>query len=118
MLKETYYNPRYGGGWGIEPAKDDIVFFVMRNKGHILSPSQALYDAYKPKDKKKNKPISWNDYVTRFKQEMDNKACQDKMKEIKELSLTKDVWLVCSCFNKVNHCHRFLLMDMIEQMEP
>ena len=108
MLKETYFN-RYKG-WGIKPTKNDVIEVVMRSKGHVLSPSIELLNDYK------NGFIEWNIYVRRFKDEMNNEVCKKEMKRIKELSIMKDVYLVCSCFNKKNYCHRYLLINMINEM--
>ncbi len=108
MLKETFYN-RYKG-WGIKPPADAIIIHVTRSAGHILSPSIELLMSYK------EKRINWDQYVVRYKKEMNNEACRNEIKKIKEASKVSDVYLVCFCFNKEHHCHRFLLMDMIERM--
>jgi len=109
MLKETFYN-RYKG-WGIKPPSDAIIIHVTRSAGHILSPSTHLLMD------NKEKRINWGQYVNRYRNEMDNEVCKGVMKRIKEASKVSDVYLVCFCFNKENHCHRFLLMDMIEKLE-
>lgn len=106
MLKETYYNSYKG--WGFKPPKDSVVIHVDRSSGYILSPSWKLLNEYK------GHKINWNEYVRRFKEEMSNEVCINKMKEIKELAKEKDVYLVCYCSTK--RCHRFLLMDIIEKM--
>jgi len=108
MLKETYYN-RYRG-WGIKPPEGAYVINITRSDGHILSPSIELLMAYK------NERITWEQYVIRYKKEMNNEACRNMMKKIKETSLEKDVYLVCMCWNKEKKCHRFILMEMIETM--
>lgn len=109
MLKQTYYN-RYRG-WGEKPPADATIIHVTRSAGHLLSPSIELLMAYK------ESKISWDQYVVRYKKEMNNEVCRNLMKRIKEASKEKDVYLVCFCFNKENKCHRFLLMDMIEKCE-
>lgn len=108
MLKETFYN-RYKG-WGEKPPKDAVVIDVTRSVGHLLSPSYELLIDYK------NKKITWDQYVVRYKKEMDNDGCRTIMKVIKDLSEKQDVWLVCVCWNKEKKCHRYLLIDMIEKM--
>lgn len=108
MLKETYWN-RYKG-WGEKPSSNAVVIHVTRSDGHILSPSNKLLTDYK------NRRIDWNQYVDRFKKEMDNDTCRGVMKRIKEVSMEKDVYLVCFCFNKEKKCHRFLLINMIENL--
>lgn len=108
MLRETYYN-RYKG-WGVKPPEDAVVIHVTRNAGHILSPSIELLMAYK------ENRINWDQYIIRYRKKMNNEACKGVMKRIKEASKVSDVYLVCFCFNKENHCHRFILIDMIERM--
>lgn len=108
LLKQTYNN-RYKG-WGEIPSKDAVVIDVTRTAGHLLAPSYELLMDYK------NKKITWDQYVVRYKKEMDNESCRIEMRKIKKMAETQDVYLVCVCFNKENRCHRFLLMDMIENM--
>ncbi len=109
MLKQTFYN-RYKG-WGEKPPCDAMIIDVTRTAGHLLAPSYELLMDYK------EKRINWNQYVVRYKKEMDNDACRSIMKIIKKLSEVQDVYLVCVCYNKDKRCHRFLLKDMIEKME-
>jgi len=108
MLKETFYN-RYKG-WGVKPSTDTIVIDVTRTAGHLLSPSKELLMDYK------EKRITWEQYIVRYKKEMNNEVCKGVMKRIKETAVEKDVYLVCVCWNKEKKCHRFLLMKMIESM--
>lgn len=103
MLKETYKaNLR-------NIPKNAVTIEVTRVRGHPLSPSWKLLDDYK------QNRITWEVYERRFKIEMDNDLCKDAMKEIKELSRFNEVYLVC--YEKRFPCHRFLLIDMINQME-
>ena len=37
-------------------------------------------------------------------------------KEIKELSKEQDVYLICACHNKKKQCHRFILIEMINNL--
>jgi len=108
MLKQTYFN-RFRG-WGEKPSKDVIIVDVRRTVNYILSPSKELLLDYQ------EKRISWNQYVVRFKKEMNNEACKSEMRKIKDISKSKDVWLVCSCWNKENRCHRFILMELIDNL--
>ncbi|MBE0522582.1 MAG: DUF488 family protein [Candidatus Methanoperedenaceae archaeon] len=102
MLKETYLgNVR-------NLPRDSIVVEVTRSKKHVLSPSWNLLNDYK------NGKIDWNGYKKRFLEEMDNEACRVEMHELWELSRTRDVYLVC--FEKEGHCHRFLLLELINKM--
>ena len=103
MLKETYKaNTK-------NLPKGSMIIEVTRVKRHPLSPSWKLLKEYK------EGRITWEDYVRRFKNEMDNDLCRNVMKEIKEMSKNIDLYLVC--YEKTYPCHRFLLIDMINQME-
>ncbi len=108
MLKETFHNVYKG--WGVKPSEDAIVINVTRSANYILSPSIELLMSYK------ENRITWDQYVVRFKKEMNNEACKSEMRKIKELSEEKDVYLVCVCWNKDRRCHRYLLMEMINNM--
>ncbi len=83
---------------------------VTRSKGSVLSPSWELLNAYKAGK------ITWDEYIERFKKEMDNPKSMEEMLRIGELARKKDVYLVC--FERKGHCHRFLLVDMIKGMFP
>lgn len=110
MLKETYYN-QYKG-WGEIIPEGATTINIMRSYGSILSPSFALLNDWK------DKKISWDTYTKRFIWEIENNLnAIELMKKIKELSETKDIYLVCACHNKKKQCHRFILMDMINKME-
>ncbi len=103
MLKETYKaNLR-------NIPKDAMIIEVTRTRGHILSPSWSLLNDYKL-----NK-ITWDQYIIRFKNEMDNESCKRIMKIIKDIAKKQDVYLCC--YEKAYPCHRFLLIDMINEME-
>lgn len=95
---------------GEKPPINAMTIDVTRSTGYLLSPSYELLMDYK------NKKITWNQYVIRFKKEMDNEACKTEMKRIKDLSKVRDVYLVCVCSNKNKRCHRYILIDMIEKM--
>ncbi|MDP2753521.1 MAG: DUF488 family protein [Nitrospirota bacterium] len=60
--------------------------------------------------------ISWEEYKERFRNEMLSSVARTIMKDIKMLSKDVDVYLICSCHNTENHCHRFILIDMINQL--
>jgi len=85
-----------------------VIIDVTRRAGSVLSPSWILLNAYKAKN------IDWDGYVSRFVKEMENPVSRAEMLRIGELARTKDVFLVC--FERVGHCHRFLLVDMINKM--
>jgi len=75
----------------------------------LLSPSEKLLMEYK---KGGSHEGDWNYYIPIFTQEMQSTECQEKMKEIVQEAVNRDVFLVCS-EKPPNHCHRFLLMDMM-----
>lgn len=103
MLKETYRaNIK-------NLPKDSAIIIVMRTKGHLLSPSWKLLNDYRAKK------ITWDEYIIRFKNEMNNVQCENEMKKIKELSKHKDVYLVCH--ERTYPCHRFILIELINSLE-
>lgn len=108
MLKETYYN-QYKG-WGIVIPEDAHKVFVMRSHGSFLAPSWELLRDWQAER------ISWEEYKERFRNEMLSPVARTIMKDIKMLSKDVDVYLICSCHNKENHCHRFILIDMINKL--
>ncbi len=109
MLKETYYNQFKG--WGTDIPEEAYKIKVMRSHGSFLAPSWELLRDWQAER------ISWEEYKERFKNEMlSSVAARTTMKDIKKRSKDGDVYLVCSCHNKENHCHRFILMDMINQL--
>jgi uncharacterized protein YeaO (DUF488 family) len=104
MLKESYLANMKN------LPKDSIKIVVTRSAGHMLSPSKTLLWDYK-----KGK-IDWAEYVKTFYREMDNPACVAIMREIKKISKTQDVYLICFEAPGKN-CHRYLLMDMISKLD-
>lgn len=103
MLKESYLtNIR-------NLPKDAIKIVVTRSEGHPLSPSKELLWDYK------KGRINWDQYVERFTQEMHNDICIAEMRKIKWMAKNNDVYLIC--YEKSGHCHRFLLMDMINKLD-
>lgn len=90
----------------MNPGAELIV--VMRGRGHILSPSWPLLNDYLAKR------IDWDGYIERFLKEMQDPKCIEEMKRIGELAKRKDVYLVCQ--ERVGHCHRFLLVDIIKKL--
>lgn len=103
MLKESYLaNMR-----NLPENVEKIV--VTRTAGHVLSPSKVLLWDYK------KGRITWDQYVERFKQEMNNDVCMAAMRKIKWIAKSKDVYLIC--YEKSYPCHRFLLIDMITRLD-
>lgn len=104
MLKETYL----ANIKNLKKAEPNSVFYIVtRTSKSYLSPSFELLNKYKKKE------ITWEDYVFLFEKEMDNLTCKEEMKKIKELSKTKDVYLVC--YEKNGNCHRHILKELIEK---
>ena len=86
---------------------DAVIIDVTRRAGCVLSPSWDMLNEYKAGK------MTWDGYISRFLQEMDNPECKTEMLRIGELARTKEVYLVC--FERVGNCHRFLLVDMIKR---
>jgi len=75
-----------------------------------LAPSKDLHKSYM-----KDKIIDWNEYKKRFLIEIiNNPKALEKIQELRQLSRNKDITLLCHCYNVGNHCHRYLIRDMIE----
>lgn len=110
-LKETWFQPKRG--WGVNPyLLNAIPIIVMRSVEHVLSPSNYLLSDYK------NKKISWKEFRIRFIGEMNNnERALKEMRRIKELAKEKDVYLICACSNERKECHRFILIDMINNLK-
>ncbi len=109
-IYETYYN-RYKGGWrgGVEPANP---IFIMRSKGHMLSPSVELWRAWSRHVKN---GMTWQQYTEQFLKEMESPEAVKEIKRLAELSHTQDIWLVCACHDERRECHRYLIMGLIVQ---
>lgn len=102
MLKESYI-----ANWKNLP-KNAIKFRVARPS--VLSPSQSLLNDYK-----QNK-IDWQEYEKRFRNEILNKPQSiEQLEYIKKVSKTKDIYLIC--YEKKYPCHRFILIDMINELK-
>ena len=71
-----------------------------------LAPSIHLFKDWK------GKKITWKEYERRFKEEkLGNAEVIERMKEIKQLSEKKDVFLLCQ--ETEYPCHRYILMELI-----
>jgi len=103
MLKESYLAVMK------KLPQNSVKIVVTRTAGSVLSPSWDLLNDYK------QGKINWDGYVRRFKQEMNNDICIATMRKIKWLAKSKDIYLIC--YEKSGHCHRFLLMDMINSLD-
>lgn len=103
MLKESYLAVMN------RLPQDSVKIVVTRTAGCVLSPSWDLLNDYK------NGKISWDEYVERFKQEMNNDICIATMRKIKWMAKDKDVHLIC--YEKSGNCHRHILKRMIEELD-
>jgi len=110
MIYETFYN-RYRG-WGTGSKPNGEVIFIMRSKGHVLSPSVELLKDWQNRAKNK---MTWSDYKRRFFDEMNSSSVLEEIRRLADLSHNKDIWLVCSCYNSKKECHRYLVLDYIRQ---
>jgi len=93
----------------------------------VFSPSETLlkeFNEIKSKLMKKGtaepdaRKRAWQqtDFEKRYRKEIESKPdVIDKLKEIKELTEKKDVFLYCYCGRYP--CHRFILIDMIQHLE-
>ena len=71
-----------------------------------LAPSIHLFKDWK------GKKITWKEYERLFKEEkLRNPEVIERMKEIKQLSEKKDVFLLCQ--ETEYPCHRYILMELI-----
>ena len=102
MLKESYIS-----NWKNLP-EDAIKIRVARPS--ILGPSEKLLWDYK------NGKINWQEYKIQFRLEIiSNPEAMKELDRISALSKTKDVYLIC--YEKEYPCHRFILIDIIKEME-
>lgn len=104
MLKESYLANMKN------LPKDSIKILVTRTAKSLLSPSWVLLNDYK------SGKIDWDEYVNRFKEEMNTNVHKGMMREIKKLAEKKDVYLICYEAPGKN-CHRYILMDMIDNID-
>jgi len=99
MLKESYI-----ANWkNIKGTKIRVA------RPSVLSPSEKLLKDYK------DGKIDWEGYEIRFRREiLNNPRAMEKLREIKELSEKRDIFLMC--YEKERPCHRFILMGMIANL--
>lgn len=83
------------------------VIEVTRAKNHILSPSWPVLKAYKHNG-------DWMQYTAAFMAEMAQPGPIAEMKRI--IRKAKDHPVYLACFEKVGHCHRFLLLDWMNRL--
>lgn len=103
-LKESYL-----AKWKDIP-KDAKKIAVTRTAKSILAPSVALLEDWK------SGKISWSEVETRYRKEiLDSPSAVRYMKEIKYMSATEDVYLVC--YEKRPPCHRFILTSLIKELD-
>jgi uncharacterized protein YeaO (DUF488 family) len=101
MIKESYI-----AMWKKLPV-DAVKVRVARPS--ILSASKDLLTDYK------SGRITWEVFKTRFRKEIhSNPGAVAELHRLKELSKTKDVYLIC--YEKEYPCHRFILLEMIQEL--
>ncbi len=106
MIKETYLAAlRYG-------KKDPFATYIM--VARKVNPSNPLVPSAQLLADWKGGSITWDQYIARYKAEIDNETTQKYLRELKELSKTKDIYLVC--YEKNPPCHRFILKQILDEM--
>jgi len=89
---------------------DEIKIVVTRTAHSILAPSKELLWLYK------DGKITWDEYKIAYIHQISNDPnAVFEMKRIKRLAMINDVRLIC--YEKNYPCHRFLLMEMINNLE-
>lgn len=75
----------------------------------ILAPSKRLLDEYK------SGRISWEQYSEQFRLDLlGNKKAYHYLYLLKDMAMTKDVYLYC--YEKdATHCHRSILLDILRR---
>ena len=102
MIKESYISM-----WNKLPT-DAIKVRVARPS--VLSASKELITDYK------GGRINWQVFEVRFRKEiLSNPKAVTELNRLKELSQTKDVYLIC--YEKNYPCHRFILIDLINNLK-
>ena len=87
--------------------KDAIKVRVARPS--VLSASKKLLYDYK------EGRINWQEFENRFRKEIiNNPKAIAELKRLKELSLKKEVYLIC--YEKNYPCHRFILINLIKEL--
>ena len=101
MIKESYVSM-----WKKLPV-DAVKVRVARPS--VLSPSLGLFHMYR------EGRISWEAFDTLFRKEvLGNPKAVAELKRLKQLSLEKDVYLIC--YEKTFPCHRFILLDLMKTL--
>jgi uncharacterized protein YeaO (DUF488 family) len=90
--------------------ENECKIIVTRTAHSILAPSKELFEDYK------NGKIDWEEYEKRFRKEIyANPQAIDYLKRLSLFAKTCNVRLIC--YEKKYPCHRFILMDMISEIE-
>ncbi|HVQ00493.1 MAG TPA: DUF488 domain-containing protein [Candidatus Thermoplasmatota archaeon] len=101
MMKESYISK-----WKDLPAG---VVKVRVARPSVLAPSEDLFHDYK------EGRIDWRVFEQRFRKEMrDSSKAVAELQRLKALSRDKDVYLIC--YEKSYPCHRFILLDLINEL--
>lgn len=107
MLKETYKKniPKIRAEYPSAKFID-----VTPTSNSPLSPSPELGSDYR------FKKITWDEFVVRFKEEMSSPAAKAEMLKIAKQAVNEEVYLLCYDKAQGQDCHRFILMDIIEEL--
>lgn len=108
MLKETYKKniPKIRAEYPSAKFID-----VTPTSNSPLSPSPELMSDYR------NDKITWDEYTERFKEEMNTPTIEALLLDIAKQAINEDVYLLCyDKAQKAHDCHRFILMDIIEEL--
>jgi len=75
-----------------------------------LSPSPKLGSDFR------NRIITWDEFKERFKKEMSNPVIEAMLLDIAKQAVNEEVFLLCYDKAQGQDCHRFTLMDIIEEL--
>lgn len=90
--------------------EDELKVFVTRTAHSILAPSKELFEDYK------NGKIDWKEYEERYRKEIyGNQQTMEYLERLSLFSKTYNVRLIC--YEKKYPCHRFILMDIISEID-
>ncbi|MCW4041336.1 MAG: DUF488 domain-containing protein [Candidatus Bathyarchaeota archaeon] len=78
-----------------------------------LAPSWSLIKSWNARPRL----LSWQKYQKRYRREIsENPEALKLLQKIKTISQHRDVYLIC--YEKQFPCHRFILLDMIQESRP
>lgn len=74
-----------------------------------LSPSPELMSDFR------NSKITWEEFSTKFKDEMNNSVIEAMLLDIAKQAVNEDVYLICYEANS-SKCHRSILLNLIKDI--